>query len=41
MDPKKLRGGIKFVPAIPKAPTGKILRREIKESKMAEMNANK
>lgn len=28
---KKLRGGIRFVPSIPKSPSGKILKREIKE----------
>ncbi|KAI9299923.1 hypothetical protein BJ944DRAFT_244697, partial [Cunninghamella echinulata] len=28
---KKLRGGIRFVPSIPKSATGKILKREIKE----------
>lgn len=28
---KKLRGGIRFVDAIPKSPSGKILRREIKD----------
>jgi acyl-coenzyme A synthetase/AMP-(fatty) acid ligase len=28
---KKLRGGIKFVEAIPKSPSGKILRREVRD----------
>jgi 4-coumarate--CoA ligase len=28
---KKLRGGIKFVQAIPKSPSGKILRREVRD----------
>ncbi|GAN01228.1 phenylacetyl-CoA ligase [Mucor ambiguus] len=28
---KKLRGGVKFVDAIPKSPSGKILRREVKD----------
>jgi 4-coumarate--CoA ligase len=28
---KKLRGGIRFVDAIPKSPSGKILRREVKD----------
>ncbi|CAO3624155.1 unnamed protein product [Cunninghamella blakesleeana] len=28
---KRLRGGVRFVPSIPKSPSGKILKREIKE----------
>ena len=34
---KKLRGGVRFVDAIPKSPSGKILRRVIKEQIRAEM----
>ena len=41
MDPKKLRGGIKFVPAIPRGTIGKIIRREIRQSKLDEMNKKK
>lgn len=29
---KELRGGVEFLDAIPKAPSGKILRRELKQS---------
>ena len=34
---KKLRGGVRFVDTIPKSPSGKILRRVIKEQIRAEM----
>ncbi len=29
---KQLKGGVEFIKAIPKAPTGKILRRELKKA---------
>lgn len=33
---KQLRGGVEFLPEIPKSPSGKILRRKLRE--MAEQN---
>jgi 4-coumarate--CoA ligase len=36
---KKLRGGVLFVDAIPKSPSGKILRRELKEKALQEIKA--
>lgn len=35
---KRLRGGIKFVDAIPKSPSGKILRREVKDWAKQDQN---
>jgi 4-coumarate--CoA ligase len=36
---KKLRGGVVFTDVIPKSPSGKILRRELKEQALKEFNA--
>jgi len=36
---KKLRGGVIFTDVIPKSPSGKILRRELKEQALKEFNA--
>jgi len=36
---KKLRGGVVFTDAIPKSPSGKILRRELKEKALKEPKA--
>jgi 4-coumarate--CoA ligase len=36
---KKLRGGVIFIDAIPKSPSGKILRRELKDKALKELKA--
>jgi len=36
---KRLRGGVVFVDAIPKSPSGKILRRELKDLALKEFKA--
>jgi 4-coumarate--CoA ligase len=36
---KKLRGGVLFIDAIPKSPSGKILRRELKDNALQEIKA--
>jgi acyl-coenzyme A synthetase/AMP-(fatty) acid ligase len=36
---KKLRGGVLFIDAIPKSPSGKILRRELKDKALQEIKA--
>ena len=38
---KKLRGGVRFVPAIPKSPAGKILRRIMKDTVRQEQQKQK
>ena len=39
--PKKLRGGLRFIEAIPKSPSGKILRRVLKDQVKKEEGAPK
>jgi 4-coumarate--CoA ligase len=36
---KRLRGGVIFIDAIPKSPSGKILRRELKDAALKEFKA--
>jgi 4-coumarate--CoA ligase len=36
---KRLRGGVVFIDVIPKSPSGKILRRELKELALKEFKA--
>lgn len=38
---KQLRGGVVYVDAIPKSPSGKILRRELKDAMRKEMKEGK
>ena len=33
---KRLRGGVKFVEAVPRSPSGKILRKEVREMRKRE-----
>ena len=35
---KKLRGGVEFVESIPKNPSGKILRRQLREQEKKKLN---
>lgn len=39
--PKRLRGGVRFVDAVPKSPSGKILRRVVRDQVKAEEEAPK
>lgn len=39
--PKRLRGGVKFVPSIPKSPSGKILRRLLRDQVLKEEKEKK
>lgn len=36
---KKLRGGVRVIPAIPKSPSGKILRKDLRARAQSEYNA--
>ena len=36
---KRLRGGVVFIDVIPKSPSGKILRRELKDIALKELKA--
>lgn len=38
---KQLRGGVSFIPAIPKSPSGKILRRDLRELAKKEARSSK
>jgi 4-coumarate--CoA ligase len=38
---KRLRGGVVFLPAIPKSPSGKILRRDLRELAKKEAQSSK
>ena len=36
---KRLRGGVEFIPVIPKSPSGKILRRLLRDAERAKTKA--
>lgn len=38
---KQLRGGVVFIPAIPKSPSGKILRKDLREMAKKEARSSK
>jgi 4-coumarate--CoA ligase len=38
---KRLRGGVVFLPAIPKSPSGKILRKDLREMARKEKKTSK